>query len=762
MKTVSKAYRKKDAMQLVTGQPVYMDDLVPANCLIVKLLRSPHANAIVKTVNTAVAKKVPGIEAIFTWEDVPQDAPRYTQAGQTFPEASPRDRLLIDRHVRFVGDVVAIVAGKDEKCVDKALRLIKVEYEVLDAVLDYHTAKDNPVLVHPEENWEALCPVGADNKRNLCAHGEEGDGDIEAVLANSDIVIEHTYHTKACQQAMMETFRTYCSIDLYGRLNILSSTQIVFHTRRNVANALHIPKSMIRVIKPRVGGGFGAKQTNVCEVYPAFVTWKTKKPSKIIFTREESQIASSPRHEMEIHLRLGATKEGIVKGIDMYTLSNTGAYGEHGPTTVGLSGHKSIPLYAKAEAFRFTYDVVYTNHMSAGAYRGYGATQGLFAVESAVNELAAKLHMDPFEIRQKNIVKEGDYMPAYYGATNTSCALDRCLAKVHEMIRWDEKYPVHDLGNGKVRAVGMGMAMQGSGISGMDVGSATLKVNDEGFYSLVIGAADMGTGCDTTLAQIAAEVLDCELDDITVFGADTDTSPYDSGSYASSTTYVTGKAVEKCALKLREQISKLGAEMLECAPDEVTFDGRKVYVDAAPERGVSLAEIASASQFGHMVPLEVTETHTSPLSPPPYMVGAAEIELDKETGEVKVLEFDACVDCGTPINPNLTRVQAEGGILQGIGMTLTENITYDAKGYPMENSLFQYKIPARVDIGHINVEFENSYEPNGPFGAKSIGEVVINTPLPAISDAIYNAIGTRFYELPITPEQVAMAAAEKE
>ena len=760
MKTVNKPFRKKDAMQLVTGQPVYMDDLIPQDCLIVKLLRSPHANAIVRSINTAVAKKVPGIEAIFTWEDVPQDARRYTQAGQTYPEASPYDRLLIDRHVRFVGDVVAIVAGKDEKCVDKALKLIKVDYEVLEAVLDFHTAKDNPILVHPEDNWESLSPVGADNKRNLCAHDACGSGDIDAVLAGCDVVIDHVYHTKACQQAMMETFRTYCSIDLYGRLNILSSTQIVFHTRRNVANALHIPKSMIRVIKPRVGGGFGAKQTNVCEVYPAFVTWKTTKPSKIIFSRVDSQIASSPRHEMEIHLRLGATKEGIVKGIDMYTLSNTGAYGEHGPTTVGLSGHKSIPLYAKAEAFRFTYDVVYTNHMSAGAYRGYGATQGLFAVESAVNELAAKLHMDPFEIRQKNIVKEGDYMPAYYGATNTSCALDRCLAKVHEMIRWDEKYPVHDLGNGKVRAVGMGMAMQGSGISGMDVGSATLKVNDEGFYSLVIGAADMGTGCDTTLAQIAAEVLDCELDDITVFGADTDTSPYDSGSYASSTTYVTGKAVEKCALKLREQISKLGAEMLECAPDEVTFDGRKVYVDAAPERGVSLAEVASASQFGHMVPLEVTETHTSPLSPPPYMVGAAEIELDKETGEVKVLEFDACVDCGTPINPNLTRVQTEGGILQGIGMTLTENITYDAKGYPMENSLFQYKIPARVDMGHINVEFENSYEPNGPFGAKSIGEVVINTPLPAISDAIYNAIGTRFCELPITPEQIAMAAAE--
>ncbi len=762
MNVVNKPFRKKDAMQLVTGQPVYMDDLAPRDCLIVKLYRSPHANAIVKTINTAVAKKVPGIEAIFTWEDVQQDGRRYTQAGQTYPEASPYDRLVIDRHVRFVGDVVAIVAGKDEKCVDKAMRLIKVQYDVLEPVLDYHTAKDNPILVHPEDNWESLCPVGADNKRNLCAHDECGDGDIDAVLAGCDVVIDRVYHTKACQQAMMETFRTACSIDVYGRLNIFSSTQIVFHTRRNVANALHIPKSMIRVSKPRIGGGFGAKQTAVSAIYPAFVTWKTKKPSKIIFSRVESQIASSPRHEMELHVRLGATKDGIVKGIDLYTLSNTGAYGEHGPTTVGLSGHKSIPLYGKAEAFRFTSDVVYTNHMSAGAYRGYGATQGLFAIESAVNELAATLHMDPFEIREKNIVKEGDVMPAYYGAVNTSCALDRCLAKVKQMIDWEHKYPCKDLGNGKVRAVGMGMAMQGSGISGVDVGSSTLKVNDDGSYTLLLGAADMGTGCDTTQAQIAAEVLDCSLDDIAVYSADTDTSPYDSGSYASSTTYVTGKATEKCALKLREQICKLGAEMLDLTPDAVEFDGSYVMESQAHEHKVSLQEIASASQCGHAVSLEVTETHSSPLSPPPYMVGAAEIELDKETGEVKLLDYAACVDCGTPINPNLTRVQAEGGLLQGIGMALTENITYDSKGYPEQNSLFQYKIPTRIDVGKIRVAFENSYEPNGPFGAKSIGEVVINTPLPAIADAVYNATGTRFYELPITPEQIAMALAQNE
>lgn len=756
MKTVNQSMRKKDAMQLVTGQPVYMDDVIPQDCLIVKLLRSPHANAIVQEIDTSRALLVPGIEAIYTWKDVDQQGRRYTQAGQTYPEPSPYDRLVIDRHVRFAGDVVAILAGKDEKCVDKAMKLIKVRYEVLPAVLDYHTALDNPVLVHPEENWESLAPVGADNKRNLCAHDESGAGDIEAVLAGCDVVIDHTYHTRACQQAMMETFRTYCSIDAYGRLNVLSSTQIVFHCRRILANALHIPKSMIRVAKPRIGGGFGAKQTSVCEVYPAFVTWKTKKPSKIIFSRYESQIASTPRHEMELHVRLGATKEGIVRGIDLYTLSNTGAYGEHGPTTVGLSGHKSIPLYGKAEAFRFVSDVVYTNHMSSGAYRGYGATQGLFAVESAINELAEKLGIDPFVIRQRNIVHEGDVMPAYYGQVNTSCALDRCLQAVHDNIGWDEKYPVRDMGNGKVRAVGMGMAMQGSGITSVDVGSASLKINDDGFYTLSIGAADMGTGCDTILAQIAAEVLDCPLDNVTVLGADTDSSPYDSGSYASSTTYVTGKAVEQCAEQLKQKICQVGAGLLGLDERAVVFAGDAVTSEDGTQRA-TLAQIAAASQCGSNTALEAVVTHSSEISPPPFMVGAAEVEVDLETGEAQVIRYEAAVDCGTPVNPNLARVQAEGGILQGIGMALTENVTYDDRGMPRENSLMQYKIPARNDIGHIHVVFESSYEGTGPFGAKSIGEVVINTPLPAVADAIYHATHKRFYELPITREQIALA-----
>lgn len=758
-KYVNRPVEKTDAMALVTGKPVYVNDIAPKECLIVKVLRSTHAHALIREIDVQKAFLVPGVEAVYTYRDVPQE--RFTLAGQTYPEPSPYDRLILDQRVRFVGDPVAIVAGKDEACVDKALKLIKVNYEILTPILDLHESLDSEILVHPEENWRSLAKVGADNKRNLCATGGEEQGNVEKVLAESDVVVDHVYHTKANQQAMMETFRTYTYMDHNGRLNIVSSTQIVFHVRRVIANALGIPKHKIRVTKPRIGGGFGAKQTSVSEVYPAFVTWKTGKPAKIIFTREESQIASSPRHEMEIHVRVGADKTGKLKAISVYTLSNTGAYGEHGPTTVGLSGHKSIPLYRDLEAYRFSYDVVYTNRMSSGAYRGYGATQGCFAVESAVNELAAKLGMDPLEIRLKNMVREGDVMPAYYGEQTNSCALDRCLLRAKELMKWDEKYPYRDMGNGKVRSVGVAMTMQGSGISGVDVGSATLKLNDEGFYTLLIGSADMGTGCDTILAQIAADCLECEMDQITVCAADTDTSPYDSGSYASSTTYVTGKAVERAAEQMREKITEYGSKLLHCAPETVEFNGKKVKnLETGEEK--SLGELAYASQCGFDNTLEVTVSHSSPVSPPPFMVGMAEIELDKETGSVEMVNYVGVVDCGTPINTNLVRVQTEGGIGQGIGMALFEDIQYNAQGKLRQNSFMQYKIPTRQDMGRIQVDFESSYEKTGPFGAKSIGEVVINTPAPAIAHAVHNATGCWFRELPITPEKILMKMIDSE
>ena len=797
MKYVNQPVRKTDAMSLVTGKPVYTDDLAPKDCLIVKALRSPHANAWVEDIKTGNAEKVAGIACILTYKDVPQK--RFTLAGQTAPEMSPDDRLIIDRHVRFVGDVVALVAGETEEAVDKALKRIRVNYRVEAPVLDMHKAKDNPILVHPEENWKLKIPLGGDNKRNLCATAMEEQGDVDKVLSECKYTVERTYHTKANQQTMMETFRTACYMDHFGRLIVLSSTQIPFHVRRIVGRALDIPASKVRVIKPRIGGGFGAKQTSVSEIYPAIVTWKTGRPSKMIFSRYESMICSSPRHEMEITVRAGADENGIVRAIDVHTLSNTGAYGEHSSTTVGLSGHKSIALYRHTEAYRFSFDVVYTNVQAAGAYRGYGATQGIFAVESAVNELAHKMGMDPVKLKELNMPVEGGPLPGYHDVPFAqSCSMDRCMARAKKMMDWDSKYPRRDMGNGKVRGVGVAMAMQGSSIAGVDVGGADIKLNEDGSYTLALGCTDMGTGCDTIMAQIAADCLNTPMDNIVVFSVDTDISPYDSGSYASSTTYTTGVAVMKACEELKKRICKLGAEMLEVDEKKVDFDGSYVFYDetlgmdatdlsngenntenafaengfdsgdvkfnssADAEKKVPLEDIALKSTFFNNIELQVVKQHSSPLSPPPFMVGMVEVEVDTETGNVDVLDYVAAVDCGTPINPNLARVQTEGGIAQGIGMALSEEVQYTDRGKIRNNSFMQYKIPTRQDIGNIRVEFESSYEKTGPFGAKSIGELVIDTPCPALAEAIYNATGVRLTELPMTPEKIAMGILKKQ
>lgn len=759
MKYVNKPVPKTDAMSLVTGKPVYTDDLAPSDCLIVKILRSPHANAWVEEIKTDAAKKIEGIACVLTYEDVSHK--RFTLAGQTAPEISPWDRYIIDKHVRFVGDPVAIVAGETEEAVDKALKRIKVKYRVEEAVLDIHTAKDNPILVHPEDDWYMPIPAGGDNKRNLCSSNVEEVGDVDAMLEKCAYTVDQVYHTKANQQTMMETFRTYCYMDHFQRLTVVSSTQIPFHIRRIVGNALNIPSSKVRVIKPRIGGGFGAKQSSVSEVFPALVTWVTGRPSKIVFSRKESMIASSPRHEMEVHIRMGADENGIVKAINLYTLSNTGAYGEHGPTTVGLSGHKSIALYRHTEAYRFAYDVVYTNMQAAGAYRGYGATQGIFAVESAADELAHKMGMDPVKFRELNMPMEGEALPGYPDVPiNGSCTMDKCLARAKEMIGWDEKYPFRDMGNGKVRGVGIAMAMQGSSIAGIDVGGADIKLNEDGSYTLALGCSDMGTGCDTILAQMAADCLDTDMKNIVVFSVDTDISPYDSGSYASSTTYATGNAVIQACGELRKRIHAFGAQMLGVSAEDSDFDGEKVRTEDGKE--VTLQQIAGKATCGVCSELQVVKEYSSPISPPPFMVGAAEVEVDKETGQIDVIDYVGVIDCGTPINPNLARVQAEGGIGQGIGMVLYEDVQYTDKGKIRNNSFMQYKIPNRMDIPKVRIEFESSYEKTGPFGAKSIGELVIDTPCPAIANAVYNATGVRVRELPITPEKVAMGILARE
>lgn len=763
---VSHAVVKKDARGLLQGRAVYTNDLAPRDSYIVSLLRSPHAHARIRSIDTHKAERIDGIVAIYTYEDVPHE--RFTLAGQSFREMSPYDTLILDRTVRYIGDEVAIVVGTDERAIAAAKRLIKVDYEVLPAVTDFTQALDNPVVVHDEDDIRAYIPMGEDFSRNLICHEVSEVGDLDSAFAASDVIIEHDYETQAAQQSMMEPFSCYAYTDAQDRVCVVSSTQVPFHIRRQVATALQIPQSRVRVTKPRVGGGFGAKQTGCNEIYAAFAAFKLGHPCKCIYTREETMACANTRHKMRMHVRLGAKSDGTIMAIDLDVLSDAGAYGYHAPTTVGLAGHKSLPIYNHARASRFSYDVVYTNTTPGGAFRGYGATQGQFAVESAVNELADKLGIDPCELRLANIVHEGETCPQYYNEVLRSCRLDDCIVRAKEMIGWDDKPLARDLGD-RVRALGVALTMQGSGISNVDIGSIDIRLEDDGFFVLNLGATDVGTGCDTIMAQFAAEVLGCSPTQIVVNGVDTDTSPYDCGAYASSGTYVTGMAAVSAATKLREKICEQAAKFMDVAPEQVVVaDGRVFVDDGADDDVVTVGQIASGKvremTLGELANrcigiglqpgyLSAHASNSQPVSPPPFMCGIAEVDVDKATGEVTVVDYVAAVDCGTVANANLARVQAEGGIVQGIGMTLTEDVQVAPDGFLRTRNLMQYKIPSRLDVPDIRIDFCPSYEPTGPFGAKSIGEVVINTPLGAIASAVAHATGNYVRTLPITPEK---------
>ncbi len=753
MKWVGKSVPKIDGVAIATGKPLYTEDMVVGGALTVKLLRSPHAFARIKTIDTVAARAMAGVECVLTFQDVPKV--RFTTAGQSFPEPSPYDRLILDEWVRFVGDAVAIVAAVDEKTAIAAMDLIRVEYEVLEPVLDLATAIDNVSIVHPENDVHCNVPIGLDKNRNIASAYTVEYGDIEGELAQCDVVVEESYRTQAQAQAMMETFRTFTQLDHTGRLVVISSTQIPFHVRRQLARALQIPSTQIRVIKPRIGGGFGAKQTGVSEMYAAIVTLKTGKPAKIVYGRKETFIASNSRHATQFIVRMGATCDGIIRAIDIQGRSDTGAYGEHAPTVFFVIGDKTLPLYNKTKAVRFGGHAVYTNKQPGGALRGYGATQGTFIQESTVNKLAEALGMDPVELRLKNLIQEGETSLYYQGKKLGSSSLHRCIARGKELIGWDEKFPRIEK-DGKVRSVGMAVTMQGSGIANIDTASAEIRLGDDGNYLLLVGSTDMGTGSDTILLQMAAEVMNSSMERFAIHAADTDVSPFDPGSYASSTTYVTGMAVKKAAEELREKIIAAAAQALTVPVTELDFDGDRCYHGPTGSE-ISVAQIAVNSVVGpNHRQLSGYATFGSPISPPPYMAGFAEVEVDKATGKVILLDYVAVVDCGTVVNPNLARVQTEGGIVQGIGMALFEEVQYDSRGTLQSNSFMTYKIPGRQDIGQIRVEFIESHEPTGPFGAKSIGEVVINTPPPAIAAAVYNAVGVRITDLPITPEKVFM------
>lgn len=760
MKHVGKSYDKVDAKGILSGKPSYTGDFVPKDALIIKVLRSPHAQARIKSIDTSKAKLIPGVEAIFTYEDVPNT--RVTLAGQTYPEPSAYDALILDPVVRYVGDEVALVVAKDEATALKAMPLIKVEYEVQKPVLDLHTAIGHETVVHPEEDIFNHIPVGQDYKRNICVSYHKRVGDIEAELAKCDYVVEGTYFDQATRQSAMEPFQSFGYIDHLGRIVIVSSTQIVFHVRRHIARALGIPASKIRVIKPRIGGGFGSKQTACTELMTAFVTWKLQKPCYLLYDRTEAQTCSTTRHAREWYIRVGATKDGIIQVIDMDSITDAGAHATHCFTTTTAGEHKSVPLYNKAKAVHYGTEGVYMNHTPGGAFRGYGATESLWPLECAVNRLADEMGVDPAELRQKNLIAAGERSLVYDPDEIMDSGLfQETVNKVKEMARWDERPHSWDIDERYRGGLGMALALQGSGVANIDVASVEIRLGDDGNYTLYTGSSDMGMGANTILTQMACEVLGCPMESMTVIESDTDIVPFDPGSYASSTTYVTGTAAKMAAEELREKIINKLAQFMDVKPEEIDFDGL-VGTTKDGAKQLSVQELAPMLLVG-TTPEQLTgfATWGSHTSPPPFMASIAEVKVDKQTGHIIPLHMYNCVDCGTVVNPKLARVQVEGGAVQAIGMALYEDVRYSSNGRLETNNFMTYKIPTRQDIGEVHTAFVESYEESGAYGVKSIGEIVINTACPAIQHAVKNAVGADVRTLPMTPEKVFMGMDEK-
>lgn len=798
--------KKIDSDALILGQPVYTEDQLPLHCLHLALVRSPHAFAKVISVNADKALALQGVIAVYSHKDVPENY--FSSAGQTAPEPSPQDRRILDEYVRFVGDPAAIVVAETPRLAKAAAALVKVEYEQLEPVLDPEQALDNPVVVHSEIPHCFLPQKvgGWDFARNLVGtHNLKFGRPFEEIKQEADIVLEDCFYTKAQAHVMMESYRAFAQIDQHGRLHIVSSTQVPFHAKRQVATALGINPSQVRVVKPRIGGGFGGKQTSLAEFYVAFCTWTLRKPCYLCLSRQDTFSASNSRHAVRVKVCLAASNEGKLLGIKIDALSDQGAYGEHAWTTLGHVGRKSMPLYQSLESAEFFAQVVYTNKCPAGAFRGYGAVQGIYAVESAVNKLCQRYGFDPVEFRRKNMVRQGD-TPVAYGDHIASCTLPQCLDTVADMI--GAKDFDHSckklLDDGRIEAIGFALAQQGSGIAGVDTSTVAIRLNESGDYTLLMSPTDNGTGCDTVLTKMAAEVLDCNVDSIASLCADTDVTPYDPGSYASSSTYVTGGAVIKAAAQLKANILKAAAKELglpaSSAEDgslllkdnkiyhkipQVTHpfvasarDTNAVYAPDDPEsqEGLSPDELKPSVESQGVVEQFVmnvkdlgialsgnvreemlfgTASHGSPISPAPYMAGAARIIYDPKTGKVEVKQYAAAVDCGTVISKNLALVQVEGGIVQSMGYALSEDVHFSDKGKMKENSLLSYRIPTRQDYGDIQVVFIESYEPSGPFGAKSIGELVSDTPAPALFGAINAAMdGLCPTDLPLTPPKL--------
>jgi len=771
---VGKPEVKVDALKLVQGHPAFTDDIEMRGMLVGKLLLSPHAHALIKHINVSRAHALPGVHAVLTHKDIPRVA--YTTAGQSHPEPGPHDNFSLDHKVRFVGDRVAAVAAETEEIAQKALDLIEVEYEILPAFFDARNAMkpDTPIVHDEPESWRI-----EDKNRNLAAVIDWELGNCEEAFKTADYVFEDTYYSPKVQQTPIEPHVVVTWFDENDRLIIRTSTQVPFHVRRILAPVLGLPEKRIRVIKPRIGGGFGVKQEVLLEDICAHLSIVTGRPVHMEYTRAEEFFASRTRHDMHLHVKTGVMKDGTIVANALHAISDTGAYGSHAMTVAGNTGHKAMALY-NAPNIKFHADIVYTNKVPSGAYRGYGAPQGFWAVELHMEHIARSLGLDPLEFRLKNAIKAGDEHPVSKiwsegreGAAEhiNSCGLPECIDQGAAVIHWHDRFnnPDWHIVSGQPhlrRGIGVATVMQGTAIPNLDMGAASIKMNDDGSFNLLIGATDLGTGSDTVLTQMAAEVLGCPPEDFITYSSDTDFTPFDKGAYASSTTYISGRATVVAAEKVAQQMKEVAARMFSkdgetVSAEEITLHDRAAW---SPDgRSVTHREIGLNSlhlEMQHQI--MATGSYVSPESPPPFAAQFATVTVDTETGQVTVDELVMAVDSGVIINPVTASGQIEGGMVQAAGYGVCEELAFDEQGRGLNPRFGPYWIYRADDVPSLTTIFVETYEESGPFGAKAVAEIPLDGAGPAIANAMYDAVGVRIKDGPLYPEKVWRALKQKQ
>jgi putative selenate reductase molybdopterin-binding subunit len=770
--TVGKPEKKVDAVKLVQGKPAFTADIELRGMLYARVLRSPHAHARVKKIDTSKATEFKGVAAVLTWQDIPRVI--YSTAGQSDPIPGPLDSFSLDHKVRFVGDRVAMVAAETPEIAEKALSLIDVEYEILDAILDSRQAMDTGApRIHDEPEFVNF--ADSNPARNLAAEIRIDIGDVEKGFNEADEIFEAEYEVPKVQQAHIEPHVCVTYWDEDDRLVIRTSTQVPFHVRRMLAPVLNLPVKRIRVIKPRIGGGFGGKQEVLMEDVPAHLTIATGRPVIYEYTREEEFTGARSRHPMKIKMKTGIKRDGTITANEMYALSDTGAYGCHALTVTGNTGHKAMALYVgdgeyrKSPNIRFYADVVYTNTPPAGAFRGYGVPQGYWPVERHMEKIARALRLDPIEFRLKNAIRPGEYHP-FSTAWNEgreprpeivhTVGLEQCVAQGKAAIGWDDKYGNESWHAGAEpasplrRGIGIAMVMQGTAIPYLDMGGASIKMNDDGSFNLLVGATDLGTGSDTVLAQMAAEVLGVPIEDMITYSSDTDFTPFDKGAYASSTTYISGTAVVKAAQIVAERIKVRAATMLKLDKhQDIKLANRQAI---APDgRTLSLAEIAlNALHKENQEQIMAVASYVSPVSPPPFAAQFAEVTVDVETGAVTVDKLVMAVDSGVIVNPLTASGQIEGGMTQALGYAVCEEMRYDEKGNAIERDLDRYHIFRADEMPDLETIFVETFEPSHPFGVKAVAEIPMDGVAPAVGNAILDAVGVNVDDNPVTPEKV--------